>query len=138
MRLGVSSKIENNAGLSLVEVLIALSVLSIGILAVASLQFSSEFLSRNSADITSASNLASDQMERLMLLPFTHVDLTPGTVSGTSGKYSIRWDVADVDLNSDGVNEAKTINLTVRWNNMFFAGPTQKQVQISFIKHETL
>lgn len=138
MRPGVSRKIENNAGFSLVEVLIALSVLSIGILAVASLQFSSEFLSRNSADITNASNLASDQMERLMLLPFTHADLTPGTVSGTSGKYSIRWDVADVDLNSDGVNEAKTINLTVRWNNMFFAGPTQKQVQISFIKHDTL
>jgi type IV pilus assembly protein PilV len=138
MRPGVNRKIENNAGLSLVEVLIALSVLSIGILAVASLQFSSEFLSRNSADITNASNLASDQMERLMLLPFTHADLTPGTVSGTSGKYSIRWDVADVDLNSDGVNEAKTINLTVRWNNMFFAGPTQKQVQISFIKHDTL
>jgi type IV pilus assembly protein PilV len=138
MRPSVNRKIENNAGLSLVEVLIALSVLSIGILAVASLQFSSEFLSRNSADITNASNLASDQMERLMLLPFTHADLTPGTVSGTSGKYSIRWDVADVDLNSDGVNEAKTINLTVRWNNMFFAGPTQKQVQISFIKHDTL
>lgn len=138
MRPGVNRKIENNAGLSLVEVLIALSVLSIGILAVASLQFSSEFLSRNSADITNASNLASDQMERLLLLPFTHADLTPGTVSGTSGKYSIRWDVADVDLNSDGVNEAKTINLTVRWNNMFFAGPTQKQVQISFIKHDTL
>jgi len=138
MRPGVNRKIENNAGLSLVEVLIALSVLSIGILAVASLQFSSEFLSRNSADITNASNLASDQMERLMLLPFTHADLTPGTVSGTSGKYSIRWDVADVDLNSDGVNEAKTISLTVRWNNMFFAKPTQKQVQISFIKHDTL
>jgi type IV pilus assembly protein PilV len=138
MRPGVSRKIENNAGFSLVEVLIALSVLSIGILAVASLQFSSEFLSRNSADITNASNLASDQMERLMLLPFTHADLTPGTVSGTSGKYNIRWDVADVDLNSDGVNEAKTINLTVRWNNMFFAGPAQKQVQISFIKHDTL
>jgi len=138
MRPGVNRKIENNAGLSLVEVLIALSVLSIGILAVASLQFSSEFLSRNSADITNASNLASDQMERLMLLPFTHADLTPGTVSGTSGKYSIRWDVADVDLNSDGVYEVKTISLTVRWNNVFFAGPTQKQVQISFIKHDTL
>ena len=62
----------------------------------------------------------------------------PDQLSRTSGKYSIRWDVADDDLNADGMNEAKSINLTVSWSNMFFAGPAERQVRVSFIKHDNL
>jgi type IV pilus modification protein PilV len=122
----------NDAGLSLLEVLIAMTIFSIGILAVASLQFSSSLLSRNSADITQASNLASDHMERLMLLPYAHADLTPGSISRTSGKYNIIWDVAEDDLNADTVNDAKTINLSVVWSG------NQRRVKVSFIKHDDL
>ena len=130
--------LRGSSGLSLVEVLIALSILSIGLLAVASMQFSSDFLSRNSSDVTSASNMASDQMERLMLLPFTHADLSPGTVTRTSGKYTIRWQVTEEDMNADGTNDAKAIDLTVSWATMLSQGSSQRQVKMAFLKHDSL
>ena len=129
---------EPDAGFSLVEVLIALSIFAIGILAVATLQVSASIESRNSADITQASNIASGQMEEIMQLPFLHSALDPASNPHlkTSGKYQIQWAVADSDLNSDGVFESKTIDLSVSWNRLFALGPNQKQVKLFFIKHE--
>jgi len=114
----------------------AMAILAIGILAVASLQISSAFETRSSEDIANASNLASNQMEQLMLLPFTHANLVPGAYSNTSGKYQIQWTVTNTDLNADGTNESKTVNLSASWNNMNLVGPRQRQVTISFIKHD--
>ena len=129
---------EPEAGFSLVEVLIALSIFAIGILAVATLQVSASIESRNSADITQASNLASGQMEEILQLPYLHSALDPASNphSKTSGKYQIQWAVADTDLNSDGVFESKTVDLSVSWKRLFAPGPNQKQVKIFFIKHE--
>lgn len=129
---------ESDAGFSLIEVLIALSIFAIGILAVATLQVSAGLESRNSADITQASNLASSQMEEIMQLPFLHSALDPASNphSKTSGKYLIQWSVTNTDLNSDGVFEAKTVDLVVGWKKLFAPGPNQKQVKIVFIKHE--
>jgi len=129
---------EQEAGFSLVEVLIALSIFAIGILAVATLQVSAGIESRNSADITQASNLASGQIEEIMQLPFLHSALDPASNphSKTSGKYQIQWAVTDTDLNSDGVFESKTIDLSVSWKRLFALGPSQKQVKVFFIKHE--
>jgi type IV pilus assembly protein PilV len=129
---------EPDAGFSLVEVLIALSIFAIGILAVATLQVSASIESRNSADITQASNLASGQMEEIMQLPFLHSALDPASNphSKTSGKYLIQWAVTNTDLNSDGVFESKTVDLSVSWERLFALGPNQKQVKIFFIKHE--
>jgi len=129
---------EQEAGFSLVEVLIALSIFAIGILAVATLQVSAGIESRNSADITQASNLASGQIEEIMQLPFLHSALDPASNphSKTSGKYLIQWAVTDTDLNSDGVFESKTVDLSVSWKRLFALGPNQKQVTVFFIKHE--
>lgn len=127
-----------DGGFSLVEVVIGLAILSIGVLGVASLQLTSDFLSRNSADITNASNLASDQMEQIIALPFTHAYLAPGTISRTSGKYNIEWVVADDDLNADGINDAKTISLSVSWRTMFFKQASERRVRMTLIKHDTL
>ena len=129
---------EPDAGFSLIEVLIALSIFAIGILAVATLQVSAGIEIRNSADITQASNLASGQMEEIMQLPFSHSALDPASNphSKTSGKYLIQWAVTDTDLNSDGVFESKTVDLSVSWKRLFALGPNQKQVTVFFIKHE--
>ena len=129
---------EPEAGFSLVEVLIALSIFAIGILAVAALQVSASVESRNSADIAQASNLASGQMEEIMQLPFLHSALDPASNphSKASGKYLIQWAVTNTDLNSDGVFESKTVDLSVSWKRLFAPGPNQKQVKIFFIKHE--
>ena len=129
---------EPEAGFSVVEVLIALSIFSIGILAVAALQASASIESRNSADITQASNLASGQMEEILHLSFLHSALDPASNphSKPSGKYLIQWTVTNTDLNSDGVFESKTVDLSVSWKRLFALGPNQKQVKIFFIKHE--
>lgn len=133
-----SSEKKTDSGFSLIEILIALSIFAIGLLAVATLQVSANLDSRNSADITQASNLASGQLEEIMHLPFLHSALDPASNphSRSSGKFLIQWLVTDTDLNSDGVFESKTVDLTVSWKRLFSPGPNQKQVKIVFIKHD--
>lgn len=117
-------------GFTLIEVLIALAIFSIGILAVASLQVSARMQSRNSSEITEATSLGFNQMEELILRPFDHNDLDPALNPHllNAGKYSTQWTVTPSDLNSDTINESKTVELTVSWNN-------PHQVRILFIKH---
>lgn len=133
-----SGDIKADSGFSLIEILIALSIFAIGILAVATLQVSANLDSRNSADITQASSLASGQLEEIMHLPFLHSSLDPASNphSKTSGKFLIQWLVTDTDLNGDGVFESKTVDLTVSWKRLFSPGPGQKQIKIVFIKHD--
>ena len=124
-------------GFSLIEVLIALAIFSIGILAVTSLQVSASLQSRNSSEITEASAIASNQMEELMLRPFDHNDLDPALNPHTLslGKYGIQWTVTASDLNSDTINESKTVDMTVSWNKLISMGSNQRQVRMFFIKH---
>ena len=124
-------------GFTLIEVLIALAILTIGILAVASLQVSARLQSRNSSEITEASAVAYNQMEELILRPFDHNDLNPALNPHllTSGKYSIQWIVTASNLNSDTINESKTVELTVSWNKLLPSGSNQRQVRFLFIKH---
>jgi len=126
-----------NKGFSLIEVLIALAIFSIGVLAVTSLQVSASLQSRNSSEITEASAIAFNQMEELMLIPFNHNDLDPALNPHllNSGKYSIQWTSIASDLNSDTINESKTVELTVSWNKLSSTGSNQRQVRLFFIKH---
>ncbi len=132
------SKTGSNAGFSLIEVMIGLSILAIGLLAVAALQISANLSSRSSADITQASALASGQMEEIMHLPFLHSTLDPALNphAKSSGKYLVQWQVTNTDLNSDGVSESKTVDLTVSWKKLLTPGPDDRQVKIVFIKHD--
>jgi prepilin-type N-terminal cleavage/methylation domain-containing protein len=139
MRTEVSiGDIKPDSGFSLIEILIALSIFAIGILAVATLQVSANLTSRSSADITQASSLASGQMEEIMHLPFLHTALDPASNphSKSSGKYVTEWWVTNTDLDGDGVFESKTVELTVSWKRLFSPGPDQKQVKVLFIKHD--
>ena len=124
-------------GFSLIEVLIALAIFSIGIIAVSSLQVSASMQSRNSSEITQASAIAFNQMEELMLRPFGHNDLSPALNPHllASGKYRIQWNAIDSDLNGDTINESKTVELTVSWNKLTSSGPNERQVRLFFIKH---
>ena len=127
----------SGSGFSLVEVLIGLSIFAIGILGVATMQMTANLQSRNSADITQASNLASDQMEKILHLPFLHSELDPASNphSKSLGKYQTQWLVFNNDLNGDGVFDSKTVDLTVSWQKLLSPGPDKKQVKIVFIKH---
>lgn len=107
-----------NQGYTLIEVLIAIAIFSIGFLAVAAMQTTSVKGNASARRATEATALAENQIERLLELPYDDNDLDPALNphEATQGPYTINWNVTDSDLDTDGVNDAKTISVTVNWN----------------------
>jgi type IV pilus assembly protein PilV len=136
MRSGVTFTYlrQNQRGFTLIEVLIALGIFAIGFLAVAAMQVSANLGTRNACEASEATALATNQMEELMQLPFDDGDLNPATNPHqvSRGKYTIEWSVTDSDLNADGSNDAKTVQLSVSWTRLRGTGRT---VKLAFVKH---
>ena len=87
----------SNQGLTLLEVLAAVAILSFGILAVASMQGSSIKGNSQAIGTTEAITLAQGKLEELMRLPYSDADLTDTDNDGTNQ-----------DANDDGVDEVGT------------------------------
>jgi prepilin-type N-terminal cleavage/methylation domain-containing protein len=132
-----SRKSEGNLGFSLIEVLIAMAIFAIGILAVGSMQISAINNNASARMRAEATVLASEKAEELMSLPNyddplldtdTHSESSPNNI------YCIVW-TAGMDSPIAG---AKTINLSVRWTDSETgcANFDQKvnQVNIDFIR----
>ena len=64
-------------GFTLIEVLIALTIFSIGVLAVAAMQMTTIRGIASARRITEATSLAENQIENLIQLPYDHADLNP-------------------------------------------------------------
>jgi type IV pilus modification protein PilV len=126
----------NDKGFTLIEMLIAISIFAIGFLAVASLQISAGKNNRTASETTAAVNIASDRMERLMGVSFDNalLDPTANPHLNNQGKYNIQWVVTNADLNADGVDDAKIVNLTVSWTPYLSGGAAQRNANIDFIK----
>jgi type IV pilus assembly protein PilV len=105
-------------GFTLIEVLIVLAIFSIGILAVAAMQMTSTKGNASARRITEATALAENQIENLMQVSYDHADLNPAANphESTQGPYAINWNVTEVDLDADGNNDSKTVDVTVNWN----------------------
>ena len=120
----------NEKGFTLIEVLIAISILSFGLLAIASMQVSSINGNAAANDITEGTTWASDRVETLIRLGAANYDDpaalldTNGDGNGglsdtgasadytdTEGDYTISWNVAE-DVVLTGT---KTINVIVTW-----------------------
>ena len=104
------------AGLTLIEVLIALMLVSIGLLGIASLQARAMGANRAARMQTEATALAAGFLERLHLLPFDHsyLDSDAGPrqmIPGAGSTFSVRWTVID----DQPVVGNKTIRLRVDW-----------------------
>ena len=130
------SKKNDQSGFTIIEVMIAVSIFAIGFLAISSLQFTSSKNNRTASEITQAATIATDRMERMMVLPYNHADLNPALNphSVTQGKYGILWMVTDSDLNFDGVNDAKTVIMTVSWKKLVPSVESTRSITIDFIK----
>ena len=120
----------NNGGFTLLEVLFALAIFSIGILAIAGMQISSINGNSSARMQTEATTLAVERLEQLSARPYDHADLDPNNNphQRTSGSYTIVWQV------SVGVprTSTKTINITVT-----AANPNARGVSLSFIRGES-
>lgn len=95
-------------GLTIIEVIFALSIFAIGILAVSTLSVSSINSNASARRVTEATTLAEDRLERLMTLPYT--DILSG--EATEGPYKISWTVDENDI----VDKTKSITVTVSWS----------------------
>jgi type IV pilus assembly protein PilV len=104
---------QGQQGFTLLEIMIAISILSIGLLAVASLQMSSLRGNAFASNVTEGTTLAADRLEKLLVLPYNHADLAGGTHIDPAppSRYAVTWQVAD----DSPVTNTKTIDLTVTW-----------------------
>lgn len=115
--------------MTLIEVLIALFVFSVGVLAIALMLGNAIRYSASARFMTEATEIAQYKMESLLNAPYYHNELDEalspyGPVA--LGNYNISWKVKD-DL---PMARMKTINLTVSWNDW---GGT-KRVVVTSIK----
>ena len=111
----------NDRGYTLIEILIAVSILSFGILTVATMQIAAMSANSKAGLSTSQVVSAQDKLEELIALPYDDHRLEaagnpPGTDTDgnthqetTSEGYTVRWDVID----NDPISNAKHITVTV-------------------------
>jgi type IV pilus assembly protein PilV len=107
------AKLETDKGFTLIEVLIAITVLTIGLLAVSTMQVSSIRGNAFAARQTEGTTIALDRLEKIMSLSYDDADLAAGSHSDPSplSGYSVFWDVED----DSPLNNTKRVNVTVRW-----------------------
>jgi type IV pilus assembly protein PilV len=106
-------------GFTLIEVLIVIAIFSTGILAVAAMQIISTKGNASARRITEATALAENQIENLMQLPYGDADLNPANNPHPGPQvppYTVSWNVNEIDLDADGTNDSKTIDVTVSWS----------------------
>jgi type IV pilus assembly protein PilV len=110
-------KLKKEDGFTMIEVLIALTIFAVGLLAVAALQTSAINMNSTSNKLTNLSTVAMDQIEKLSALPYTDPDLTAGphNPSSPSADYTITYTVTDtiVMINFVPVSTRKNIAITV-------------------------
>jgi prepilin-type N-terminal cleavage/methylation domain-containing protein len=127
---------DRESGFTLIEILIAITILTVGLLGVASMQVSAIRGNDFSASVTTGLCLAEDRMEELMRRPYSddlladlqdkplntiiasdvdHEDLPAIDASGqtvTGGPYRRVWNVED-----SAAPDMKTVTVIVTWDN---------------------
>jgi prepilin-type N-terminal cleavage/methylation domain-containing protein len=113
-------------GFTLIEVLIAMAIFAVGLLALASLQIRSIQLNAAARMQTEETTIAVDWLERLIALPYDDPLLDTGDPHQvTSAPYRIVWDVSPGPI----AEVTKSISLEVS-----VANPNARRVVLSFIK----
>jgi type IV pilus assembly protein PilV len=116
---------KGQAGFTLLEVIIAISILTVGLLAVASMEISAMYGNAVAGKLTEGTTIAQDKLEELLSLTYTmntvHPDLTDDTTNNgphyetniPDGFKEIRWNITN---NPPGVGpNTKMITVTVTW-----------------------
>ena len=118
-RADISSR-ERQEGFTLLEVIIAISILTVGLLAVASMQGSAIMANASATDITDATTMAADRLEKLAALSYNHTDLQDTDGDGAAGLGNTGFDAdpltaADADF---GIAQqtARGKTYSVYWN----------------------
>jgi type IV pilus assembly protein PilV len=122
-------------GFTLLEVMIALAIFAIGILAVSAMQMNSINQNAGARIQTEATTVATDTMERLLALPYDHsqldADVSLNPHRQVVGAYTLHWTVTTPDVSDPvyGDLPVKKIAMTVSCANR-----NARPVSLSFIK----
>jgi type IV pilus assembly protein PilV len=105
-------------GFTLVEILIAMTIFAIGVLALAEMQITAIRGNAFSSTTTDGTTFAQDRIEQLMNLPYDNANLNAGnhgpvTVTHLVDNlsYNVSWNVED----DSPVANTKTVNVSVTW-----------------------
>ncbi|MEA1947626.1 MAG: prepilin-type N-terminal cleavage/methylation domain-containing protein [Thermodesulfobacteriota bacterium] len=126
MEAGVR-KSRKDEGFTLIEVLIAISIFAVGLLAVAAMQTSAIRVNSSAAQLTELNTWGIDKLEQLMGLPYTdpwleaagnppNLDTAGNTHEDpqTAGGFTVSWQITDGDLTANTpVPGTKLITITV-------------------------
>lgn len=119
-----ATPLKRDAGFTLVELMMAIAIFSIGVMAVATLQVSAIAGNGGARKIAAEQVVAEALLEDLMARgedDYTHADLDPAanphpTPAWVPSPYAAVWSVFMVDLDGDGVDDGKRVELTVSLN----------------------
>ncbi|MDW7643699.1 MAG: prepilin-type N-terminal cleavage/methylation domain-containing protein [Desulfuromonadales bacterium] len=138
--------IRDEKGFSLIEVLIALTIFAVGMLALAQMQIVSMEGNTTARDVTEATTLAQSKIEELMILPYDDDSLDDADANGLVGldatgavadasqpgidlmgeTYDVWWNVAE----DEPVVDTKTVRVIVTWQKKL----QNKRVVFDFVK----
>jgi type IV pilus assembly protein PilV len=108
--------LSSEKGFTLVEVLIAVSIFSVGLLAVAMMLDTAIQYNSSARFITEATEIAHSQMEQLMNSPYDDASLDEASSPygpNPIANYNVSWTVRE----NVPMSSMKTISLSVAWNN---------------------
>ncbi len=112
-------------GFALIEVMVALVIFAVGIMAVLGMQITSISGGHKARNMTEAANIGANAMENLLSLDYA--SLADGT-NTVDGKYTVAWDIT-ADPTGAPANTT-SIRLTVQWAE----GATNHQVAYDFLR----
>jgi prepilin-type N-terminal cleavage/methylation domain-containing protein len=104
-------KLTRSKGFSLIEVMIALVILAVALLALAGLMATTMKNASFGGYITEAATFAQDKLEQLRAAPWTSIVAGADTRTGSTGiNYSRSWAVADTVA-----GDQRWITITINW-----------------------
>lgn len=112
-------------GFTLIEVMIALAIFSIGFLGLTKMQITSIQGNDIAGNYTEGSAWGVSQIEDLMTMAYDNAALNDGTTgTATQGIYTMNWSVTE----DAPVPNVKTINIIVTWRKQSFTATYYKAV----------
>ena len=120
---------KNEKGFTLVEVMVAVAILSFGILAVAAMQNAALLGTTKARAVTEATTVAMDRMERIFAIPYAALETYPldtarddSDLSGapplTPDITSVEWDLNVSSLPGSIQANARRVRVTVQTSKM--------------------
>jgi prepilin-type N-terminal cleavage/methylation domain-containing protein len=100
----------NTGGFTLVEIMIAISIFTIGILAIASMQISAINGNDSANNLTGATTWAQDKIEELLAIPYANL-VSGGPIN--QGIYTISWTVNSCPAAIPAAGNCPAVNCTV-------------------------